>query len=407
MDRDEVRRQCKASALASLRSLAAAFAGERDVESSISHTIESIEAIDVKPARPAVGVVVIGEAVAAAPPLLQDGKASSSSERKPKRPRRRPTESVESRTLDDFPIGCAVLLPRHDDGGNKWNSYCLVVGHTADGMLELEVPDPGEDEGALLTRSIFSLGSGLGNEETRPLKRPSSGNQGGTSASAAFGSACGGACGDSSSSTSAPGAVPASNSAAVEPSPVECMVERSGVERSGVHPPEEDERSAVEQMAGSRLRLSSGRTREQLNQNLSALGLTAKFGQTVVSAREGIVSQLTFNIGEWNDLPADERAPHVWWLGEGAKRLQLANLIHPQFTEHPARGVPLFFAVKRSTGGSLCHYGGHYTTNTFTVLAEHEKVHFKERDRQARIEFAFHHFDETLAAAIEATPAER
>ena len=173
---------------------------------------------------------------------------------------------------------------------------------------------------------------------------------------------------------------------------------------AAIAPPEEDERPADEQLANSRLRLSCGRTREQLNQHLSALGLAAKFGQTVVSARQGEVSQLTFNIGEWNNLPPDEHTPHVWWLGEGSKRLQLAELVHPKLREQPERGVPLFFAVKRAKGGAQCYYGGHYTTRSFVVLQEEHRVNFKERDRQARIELHFVHFDENLAAAIEAIP---
>ena len=68
--------------------------------------------------------------------------------------------------------------------------------------------------------------------------------------------------------------------------------------------------------------------------------------------------------------------------------------------EQPELGVPIFFAAKRPSGGALCHYGGHYTTSSFVVLEEAERVHFKDRDRQARIEFKFHHFDEALAEAI-------
>ena len=69
--------------------------------------------------------------------------------------------------------------------------------------------------------------------------------------------------------------------------------------------------------------------------------------------------------------------------------------------------MPVFFAVTRPAGGALCHYGGHYTTRRFVVLAEDQKVNFKDRDRQARIELAFDHFDEALAAAIAAIPEQQ
>eukprot|EP00966_Prymnesium_polylepis_P282001 6516606-Prymnesium_polylepis.1 len=166
MDRDEVRRSSRAAALASLKNLAAAFAGDAGVVQTISDMIDTVGGFDVKPPAPAVGFVVIGEAMAVPQP------PEHPREREPKRPRRQPAGQMVLRTLDDYPVGCEVLLPRTDNSGRRWNEYCKVVGHTIDGQLQLEVPDPAEDEAPLLQRSIFSLGSQLGNEETRPLRRP-------------------------------------------------------------------------------------------------------------------------------------------------------------------------------------------------------------------------------------------
>ena len=73
-------------------------------------------------------------------------------------------------------------------------------------------------------------------------------------------------------------------------------------------------RTAEEQLEASALRRSEGRTREQLNAHLPSLpGLFACFGVPVVSAKGGAVSQLTFNIEQWNDLPQSESVPFEWW----------------------------------------------------------------------------------------------
>jgi hypothetical protein len=132
----------------------------------------------------------------------------------------------------------------------------------------------------------------------------------------------------------------------------------------------------------------------------------------VVSKRDGTVSHLTFNIGEWNDFPRHESAPFEWWLGapdpgKDNIRLLTANLINPDVTPaQPAGGYPLFFAVKRKEkGGALCHYGGHFTTRSFRLLSEQQApLIFKDRNRQAKIELAFSHYDEALAAAVNAIP---
>ena len=395
MDRDALRRSSKAAALASLHNLSAAFAGDTGAVEAISHMIKSIQGLHIKPNVPASGEAT---AVAHSP--------EEAVEREHKRPRRQ--SAKESMTIDSFPVGCEVLLPRTDDSGNHWNDYSRVVGHTANGQLLLQVPNPAEDEEPVLQRSIFSLGSQLGSEETRPLKRSgSSSSASGVGASVkaepvTLPPAAGPVA--PSPPPAASMALPPAAAPMVVTPPAAAPVAPPPAAVEPVAPPEEDKRPADKQLANSRLRLSSGRTREQLNQHLSTLGLAAKFGQSVVSALQGGVSQLTFNIGEWNDLPPDEHHPYVWWLGEGAKRLQLAELVHPELREQPARGVPLFFAVKRAKGGALCYYGGHYTTHSFVVLQDDKRINFKERDRQARIEFQFVHFDEILAAAIEAIP---
>ena len=66
--------------------------------------------------------------------------------------------------------------------------------------------------------------------------------------------------------------------------------------------------------------------------------------------------------------------------------------------------MPIFWAVKRKKGGALCSYGGHWTTRSFT--RREQTVLWKGRERQAKIELVFDHFDEKLAAAIDAIPEE-
>tara|TARA_B110001452_G_scaffold265109_1_gene269262 strand:+ start:1073 stop:1465 length:393 start_codon:yes stop_codon:yes gene_type:complete len=104
-------------------------------------------------------------------------------------------------------------------------------------------------------------------------------------------------------------------------------------------------------------------------------------------------------------MPKSEEAPYQWWLGDGTGRLKAANLVNPEVKEQPAGGVPVFFAVKRKTkGGALCHYGGHFVTKRFTKLTEQQR--FKEIDRQALIELSFDHYDTKLAGAVDAIPAD-
>ena len=164
---------------------------------------------------------------------------------------------------------------------------------------------------------------------------------------------------------------------------------------------EGDKRPAEAQLEASTLRTSQGRTRDQLNAHLASLpGLGARFGMPVVSRVAGRASHLTFNIGEWNDMPMTEAERFEWDLGEGKGRLDQASLIDPQQHAQPCGGVPLFVAVKRRKGGALCHYAGHWTTASFTRTDE--GFVFKDKKRQAIIRLALHHFDEELGAAVDA-----
>ena len=59
-------------------------------------------------------------------------------------PRRRPGRSRTLRatpilSVVDFPVGCAVLTPRHDDASGVFFSYCTVIAHH-DGQLRVAVP---------------------------------------------------------------------------------------------------------------------------------------------------------------------------------------------------------------------------------------------------------------------------
>ena len=306
MNRDDSRRAAKDLATAALQNLYTAFSGDGDVQNVVASVLEQVSSIDVKPQVPALGapVVVIGDAVAAPPHIAAlESTEESSAPRQNKRQRR--TANVEL-TLQNFPPnGCEVLIPRHD-GQQRWNQYCRVVGHTATGQLVIDVPG----ESAPLERSIYGLRGGLGSDEERPLMRTCSSREAGLAplpqsaeeqAATAHPHPSSGSESSSSVAAASSSAVPAPASASF-PSPTI------------------DERSGEEQAATSKLRRSEGRTREELNRHLADLGLKAKFGQTVVSAKEGVLSHLTFNVGDWNNLPQTEQEPFIWWLGDGEKR---------------------------------------------------------------------------------------
>ena len=389
MNRDDSRRAAKDLATAALQNLYTAFSGDGDVQNVVASVLEQVSSIDVKPQVPALGapVVVIGDAVAAPPHIAAlESTEESSAPRQNKRQRR--TANVEL-TLQNFPPnGCEVLIPRHD-GQQRWNQYCRVVGHTATGQLVIDVPG----ESAPLERSIYGLRGGLGSDEERPLMRTCSSREAGLAPlpqSAEEQAAT--AHPHPSSGTESSSSVAAASSSAV-PAPASASFPSPTI----------DERSGEEQAATSKLRRSEGRTREELNRHLADLGLKAKFGQTVVSAKEGVLSHLTFNVGDWNNLPQTEQEPFIWWLGDGEKRLRLANHVNPDATPQPIAGVPVFFAVKRKQGGALCYYGGHFTTASFVNLPVDQRLMYKDRHRQARIELRFHHFQDALAAAVNAT----
>lgn len=400
MASDERKRQAKATALSSLQLLRSEYSDESEIATSISRMIASInEFVDVKPdLKPEIKPDVKSEDAvkrehrgSSSDAVKQEHRGpssdavkrehhDSSSASESKRPRRKPDRPADQRTVDDFPINrTSVLLPRVNDDGQRYNQYCLVVGHTDSGQLRIQLPDPHAEEDTIVVRSICSLRSNLGSEEVRPLIIASA----------------------SSSKAAHP------TEAAPPPPPTErTSPPIEPPTPPPIEPPVDDDRSADDQLAASALRRSGGRTRDQLNPHLSALGLAAMFGQQVVSMRHGVVSHLTFVIGDWNVLPPSANVPFVWWLGTGPKRLPTANLINPAHHTQPQGGVPVFFAIKRSSGGALCYYGGHYETRSFVVLSEEQLVKFKDRERQARIELHFSHFDEALAAAVDAIPAE-
>ena len=398
---DDLRRAAKASAISSLQMLSTAFDGDDAVQHRITSMLLVIEELDVKPPAAAVGMVVIGDAVESADPRAgmgaqapsshqpvpsQDGPSScglqdqaeyvdarAAEARMSKRPRRTPREAQQRQLLlEDFPPNeTEVLMPRRDYDGRRWNEYCRVIGHRT-GQLLIDVPD--EDPYAL---SLHSIGIHLGEESRPPWRAVASAS----------------ACAASSSASPMP-------ALAAEPAPTAALPLAPAATLAPPRATSHD--SAEAQLAASQLRRSKSCTREQLNDHLTSLGLIAKFGVPVVSKKDDVVSHLTFNIGEWNDLPASEQTLFEWWLGEGDGRLRNATLLNPEEAAQPPRGTAVFFAVKRKVGGALCFYGGHFTTHTFRRLSKAERFNFKGRDRQAKIELMFHHFDDQLCAAVDA-----
>ena len=160
MDARAVRRAAKEAVVFNLRLLAASFGGDDNVQESVDDMIARVQAFDVKPPAPAVGFMVIGDASVAQP-----GDSSSCSNSNPaaaatavaamavsasapapalvaapapapaptlKRPRRATVASEPPQLTDYPPQRCEVLIPRQD-GGRRWNEYCLVLGHTESG----------------------------------------------------------------------------------------------------------------------------------------------------------------------------------------------------------------------------------------------------------------------------------
>ena len=303
MDRDALRRQAQTSARASLELLASTFAGDAAAQDRIRRMLEEFDHLDQKPVVAAPesargcggsGSEVLVSAGGSSSNALESGgssekmlaldaqgasghparldepepvgtlaaseassssstlsaeRASGSSAPDAKRQRRESAAALPT-SLDQFPPhGCEVLIARRD--GEP--IYCAVVGHTPAGCLLVDVPG----EAGPVERSVHGLRTGLG-AEMRPLVR-------------------------------------------AKP-------------EQWLQPRTEDLRTAEEQLEASALRRSEGRTREQLNAHLPSLpGLFACFGVPVVSAKGGAVSQLTFNIEQWNDLPQSESVPFEWW----------------------------------------------------------------------------------------------
>ena len=142
---------------------------------------------------------------------------------------------------------------------------------------------------------------------------------------------------------------------------------------------------------------SVGLTRHVLNEHLDELGLSTCFGQSVISKRGAVVSQITLNTA-WNDLPQTNAETLEWWLGEGKKRFALTDPLDP--TNYPnQRAIPIFWATrgKSKVGGSamLCHYVGHFRCIRRVRLQK--EILYKKRSRQALIELQFVKFDSDLA----------
>jgi len=149
----------------------------------------------------------------------------------------------------------------------------------------------------------------------------------------------------------------------------------------------------------TKLRYSIGHNRKTLNVNISELGLTAMFGQSVVSSRDKIVSHITLS-DKWNYLPRDPREVLKYYLGEGPRRLSLASSLDPSINKQKLCGIPVFWCCLRN---SKCHYIGHYRCVEFTRGLQNCVE--KGRKRQALINFQHVKFDEVLAEKLSNIPA--
>ena len=140
---------------------------------------------------------------------------------------------------------------------------------------------------------------------------------------------------------------------------------------------------------------SLGRTRQQLNLYQKKIGLTSPFGQGVMSKNGLNVSHITLS-DKWNLCPKDYNEPLQWWVGEGPNRLSLASPLNPKNKQQ--KGIPVFFACKEKNTAALCHYIGHWKCVKFQKL--NQTQNFKNKVRQALLEFEFVEFNESTANII-------
>jgi hypothetical protein len=140
------------------------------------------------------------------------------------------------------------------------------------------------------------------------------------------------------------------------------------------------------------LERSEGRTRKQLNntKNISKFMGDSKFGQKVVCAKNGKVYAIILN-DEWNKLATYENDKQDWYVGEGQKRRDDAEMVG-----RVAQPIPIFHLPKKMEKTNKLYYVGHFKVESVEVFQE--LVQIKDsaiksgKQRQMRISFKFDMF---------------
>ena len=149
------------------------------------------------------------------------------------------------------------------------------------------------------------------------------------------------------------------------------------------------------------LERSVGKTRAQLNdtKNISKFMGTCKFGQKVVCAKGNKVYAIVLN-DAWNQLAKYENDKQDWYVGEGPKRKEYAEMVG-----RVTQPIPMFHAPKKTERNtSKIYYVGHFKVESAEFFEEPEQIKVNsivsEKERQARITFKFDKFDRNVADII-------
>ena len=149
----------------------------------------------------------------------------------------------------------------------------------------------------------------------------------------------------------------------------------------------------------SSLRKSGPITRREISRriaNNSLPGITKQHTRHVVSKNNGNVSHIIL-LSDWQEkYPQNENEMLRWDVGVGSYNTKQDKPFDTSlFRQTP---VPVFAAEKPTLGAQSNYYIGHFVADKYEKLQERLVV--KGEEREAFVDFKFHHFDVALAAAL-------
>eukprot|EP00529_Nitzschia_sp_RCC80_P000604 CAMPEP_0113480460 /NCGR_PEP_ID=MMETSP0014_2-20120614/21889_1 /TAXON_ID=2857 /ORGANISM="Nitzschia sp." /LENGTH=376 /DNA_ID=CAMNT_0000373895 /DNA_START=381 /DNA_END=1507 /DNA_ORIENTATION=+ /assembly_acc=CAM_ASM_000159 len=152
------------------------------------------------------------------------------------------------------------------------------------------------------------------------------------------------------------------------------------------------------------LKMSVGKTREQLNHLKLKCMKDCKFGQPVVCQKGGKPYAIVLN-DQWNDLVEYQHEIQDWYVGASDGRLKKAEVVASTIDTQTL--IPLFHSFKKGRPDPInktkkksppthIYYVGHFKVVEFKMLKPH--VMFKDKIRQCLIRMQFIKFDEKTNA---------